>query len=535
MKSKLLGWYHRGRDYWKELPKKRKIVSVSVLIGVLAVILLMILLLNVKHYAPLYSNLSASEAGQIKETLDSQKVPYKLSSGGTTISVPKDQVDKLKVELAAQGIPKTGQIDYSFFGKNAGFGMTDKQFDVLQRAAMQTELANLISNTKGVKSAKVMITLPENDAWVSQKDNKSRSSASIVLNVDPGDQLSNAQVRGLYHLVAKSVPNLSESDIVIMDQYYNYYDLKSDDAENNTATTYKQQQQIVRDVENNVQRRVTQMLTTMMGQGKVMVNVTANVDFTRTKEKQDLVEPVNQQTMEGLQTSTEHITETYTGQGAAGQAGTGTNDVPTYQNGNSGNGTYQKVEDRVNYEFNRIHREVVNSPYKVTDLGIQVLIEPPRANNNNSLPQQRINDVKQILNSVIQTSISDGQGQELPTNAVNQKTVVSVGRLNGQLSNGQTGGFNWWPWIIGALAILAVGGLATWLILRRRRRRREEEEEEENEALARETAEQAEESKATLEGNPTPEQKKYNELEKMASQKPEQFVKLLRSWMVDDR
>lgn len=530
MKEKIMGWYHRIRSYWANLPKKKKIWFTSGAAGLLIVLILVLLLTNIKHYAPLYSNLSASEAGQITDALTSQKIPYKLSNGGTTISVPANQVNQLKVSLASQGIPKTGQIDYSFFGQNAGFGMTDKQFEVLQRAAMQTELANLISNSKGVKSAKVMITLPPDSVWVSSQNTQSQASASVVLNVDPGYTLSNDQVRGLYHLISKSVPNLPENNIVIMDQYYNYYDLNSGSSGNATMSAYQTQEQITRNVEDTIQRRVTQMLTTMMGQGKVLVNVTANVDMTQTKEKQDLVLPVNQQTMEGLQTSTQHIAETYTGAGAAGQAGTGTNDVPTYQAGTNGNGNYQKVQDQVNYEFNRIHKDITHSPYKVTDMGIQVLIEPPNANNVNSLSQQRVNDVKNILNSVVQTSISDNQGQELPTAQISQKTYVSVGRLNGQLTTPVQSGWGIWPYVIGGAVLAAVAGAITWIILGRRRRAEAADEA----ASEAETVPQVDELAAAL-NKETPEQRKYKDLERLARQKPDDFVKLLRGWMSDDR
>jgi flagellar M-ring protein FliF len=341
--------------------------------------------------------------------------------------------------------------------------------------------------------------------------------------------LSADQINGLYHLVAKSVPNLSVDNIVIMDQYFNYYDLKNNNANGSTLSAYDQQQAIIRDVENNVQRRVTQMLTMMMGEGKVMVNVTANVDFTQSKEKQELVEPVNQQTMEGIQTSTEHITENYTGQGAAGQAGTGTNDTqtPTYQDGTSGNGNYQKVEDRVNYEFNRIHREVTNSPYKVNDLGIQVMIEPPTASNNASLSAQSVNDVRQILNSIIKTTISDPQGQELTNNAINQKTSVTVGRFNGKsTAQAQASKINW-LWIAGGilLALLMIG-LILWLIKRRK-----------NDEAAETVVEdipQQEDYQAML-NQENPEQKKFHELEEMAKEKPDQFVKLLRGWIAEDK
>ncbi|GGL44108.1 flagellar basal-body MS-ring/collar protein FliF [Sporolactobacillus putidus] len=528
MKEKVLALIMRFRELWQNLSKKKKIWIIGGASALLLTILLLVLLTNVKQYAPLYSNLSTNEAGQITSTLDSKKVPYKLSAGGTTISVPANQVDQLKIELAAQGIPKTGQIDYSFFSQNAGFGMTDNQFNVLQRAAMQTELANLISNTQGVKSAKVMLTLPQNNVWVGGQSSGNAASASIMLNVAPGFQLTNEQISGLYHLVSKSVPNLPDNNIVIMDQYYNYYDLKSNNTGNSTLSTYNQQQQIVHDIENNIQRRVTQMLTLMMGQGKAVVNVTANVDFTQSKEKQDLVQPVNQQTMEGLQSSTQHIAETYTGQGAAGQVGTGTNAVPTYQGGTNGNGTYQKVQDQVNYVFNRIHRDVTNSPYKITDLGIQVMVEPPSPNNNNSLSQQRVNDVKQILNSIIQTSISDNQGQELPANVINQKTFITVGRLNGQMPQVNTQ-MNLWPYIIGGGLLLLIIGLVLWLIISRRRAAAAAEEE----AMVQDIPQQPD-LEISLE-NENPEQKKYSELEKMARQKPDQFVKLLRSWLSDEQ
>ncbi|MEK1828741.1 hypothetical protein AAAC51_06060 [Priestia megaterium] len=73
--------------------------------------------LNKDKFVPLYSNLSAQETGQIKAELDARSVPSEISDNGTTISVPEQSVDSLKVDLAAQGIPDSGSIDYSFLGK----------------------------------------------------------------------------------------------------------------------------------------------------------------------------------------------------------------------------------------------------------------------------------------------------------------------------------------------------------------------------------------------------------------------------------
>ena len=115
-------------------------------------------------------------------------------------------------------------IDYSFFSQNAGFGMTDNEFNVLKLASMQTELANLIKSVEGVKDAKVMITLPEEGVFLNQSSEA--ASASIVLNTDPGYQFTETQILSLYNLVSKSIPNLSTEDIVITNQYFEYFDLK---------------------------------------------------------------------------------------------------------------------------------------------------------------------------------------------------------------------------------------------------------------------------------------------------------------------
>ena len=143
-------------------------------------------------FVPLYSDVTPSEIGRIKETLDAQGVPNEIAPGGTSILVPAEQVDSLLVQLAAEGFPESGMIDYSFFSQNAGFGMTDNEFNVLKLASMQTELGNLIKSVEGVNDAKVMITLPEEGVFLSQSNEA--ASASIVLNTDPGYQFTESQI-----------------------------------------------------------------------------------------------------------------------------------------------------------------------------------------------------------------------------------------------------------------------------------------------------------------------------------------------------
>ena len=259
---------------------------------------------------PLYSNLSPSETGSIKENLDARGIQSEIADGGTTIKVPEEIVDTLKVEFAAEGIPNSGSIDYSFFSQNAGLGTTENEFNVLKLDSMQTELANLMKGIEGINDAKVMITLPETGIFVS--DASEEASASIVLNTKPGYKFEQDQIKSLYHLVSKSIPNLPTDNIVIMNQNFEYFDLKN---ENNSGNIFANQQEIKKEIERDIQRQVQTMLGTINGQDKVVVSVTADIDFTQENREENLVTPVDEENMAGIAISAQKITETYTGNG----------------------------------------------------------------------------------------------------------------------------------------------------------------------------------------------------------------------------
>jgi len=181
MNERLKNFKTKFGGFWGSRTKVQKGTIIGSILAVLLIASIITYFATRVTYAPLYSDLSAAEVGQIKEQLDSKGVKYQVTNGGTSISVPKDQVDTLKVDLASQGYPQSGQIDYSFFSKNAGFGMTDNEFNVLKLASMQTELANLMKEVKGVKDAKVMLTLPQQGVFVSDSQQEASASKSIYI------------------------------------------------------------------------------------------------------------------------------------------------------------------------------------------------------------------------------------------------------------------------------------------------------------------------------------------------------------------
>ncbi|MBP2240124.1 flagellar M-ring protein FliF [Cytobacillus eiseniae] len=529
MNESFLRYKDKMMEYWSGLTKKQKMLLFGSVLLLIIFIVLITFFTTRKTLVPLYSNLTPSETGTIKENLDGRGITSEIADGGTTIKVPEKMVDTLKVELAAEGIPNSGNIDYSFFSQNAGIGTTDNEFNMIKLDSMQAELANLIKGIDGVQDAKVMINLPEKGIFVS--DASEAASASIILNTKSGYQFEETQIQALYHLVSKSIPNLPTDNIVIMNQFFEYFDLKNNDNNSSPGSTFATQHEIKKQIEKDVQRQVQSMLSTLMGPGNVVVSVSTDIDFTQENREENLVKPVNEEDMEGIAISAQKITETFTGNGDA-VGGIPQGEDPSdalgsnYLEGNGSNGDYERIEETINNEVNKIRREIVESPYKVRDLGIQVMVNPPE---EGDLPQERIDDITKILGTIVRTTIDKNAGNTaLTEDEINDKVVVSVQPFEGKVdfeSETKTA-IPLWAYIVGGV-LLAIIALLIFLFIRAKRKREAEEQELEiqEELLHVPDVNEEHETEGTM---------RKKQLEKMAKEKPEDFAKLLRTWIAED-
>ncbi|WP_139891253.1 flagellar basal-body MS-ring/collar protein FliF [Bacillus sp. D386] len=530
MKETFIKIGNQIKDFWKSRSSKQKTLYISMMAAVILIAAAVVFLTSRTTLVPLYSDLSPTETGSIKENLDGRGITSEIADNGSTILVPSEMADTLLVELAAEGIPKSGSIDYSYFSENASFGMTDNEFNVIKQDAMQNEIAGLIKGIEGVQGAEVILTLPDKGVFVS--DTKEEASASIVLNTKPGQEFEEKQIQALYHLVSKSVPNLPTDNIVIMNQYFEYFDLNNSGS--NSTDSFASQNEIKKEIEKDIQRRVQSMLGTIMGNDKVVVSVTADVDFTQENREENLVEPVDEENMEGLTISAQKLSETYTGETGA-EGGTPVTEDPSdslgsqYLEGSNGNGDYEKTEETVNTEVNRIRKEISESPYKVRDLGIQVMVEPPDANDTNSLPEERITDIRDILGTIVRTSIDKSENENpLTDDQLEEKIAISIQPFNGKVTfdEQQENSTPWWIYVIGGVLCLAIILLLIFIIKSRKNKEIEIEQYEEPipPVLVADIVDEAE-SEATV---------KRKQLEKLAKEKPDEFAKLLRSWITED-
>ncbi|WP_280768985.1 flagellar basal-body MS-ring/collar protein FliF [Salipaludibacillus daqingensis] len=528
MNDKLIEYKNKTTEFWQSRTKKQKGLLVGSIILILVLLLLFSLLGSRTNHVPLYSNLTVQETGEIKATLDSRNVSNEVSSDGTSILVPEALVDDLKVSLAAEGIPQTGRIDYGTFRDNMGFGTTDSEFQLLERAAIQTSLEDLIRSVDGVQGSQVMITLPEESIWLGDEPNE--ATASVLLNMQAGYALDENQVRSLYHLISQSVPNLPVENIVIMDQMSRYLELHNQPGmADSTLSVYEQHRNIQRDIEREIQRDLQQMLGTMVGPDKVLVSISTDLDFTQENRQEELVEAPDEENMEGLAVSVERITETFEGEDmeAGGIAGAGEDDIPNFPGAaGGGQGDYERIEERINNDVNRISRDIVESPYKIRDIGIQVMIEPPDPEDPTSLPQDRLNDIQQLLGQIVRTSIDADVTAEWEDEEIEERVLVSSQEFFGKVEFEEPAtGTPFWYYIVGALILAVI--VLIFLLMRNRRKTEEFEEFSLDERSQYDLPPIDEEAD-------TEERARRKQLEKLAKDKPEEFSKLVRTWLSED-
>ncbi|MGP4040302.1 flagellar basal-body MS-ring/collar protein FliF [Gracilibacillus sp. D59] len=531
MNEKLKQYKDKVTGYYTTMSKKQKALLFGGIGALVAVIILVTVMTSAKSdMVALYNDLSIQEVGQIKEELDARGATYEISDAGTGVKVPESMADSLLVDLAAQGIPDSGSIDYSFFAENSSWGVTDNEFEVMKLDAMQTELANLITQIDGINGAEVNLNIPEKPVFVS--DEQQPSTASIVIETAPGYQFESGNMNALYHLVSKSIPNLSTDDIVIMNQHFEYFDLNNQNTFG-SGDTYTSQQQIKNDIEKDIERNVQRMLGSMIGMNKVAISATADVDFTQEKRVEKLVEPVNEEN-DTLPVSIETITESYTGeQPEDGAVGVEEGEIANYPAGVEGNvGDYELVKESVNNEFNRIQRDIVESPYKIRDLGIQVAIDNTRLLENGEVEQLTAQEqtsvedsVASILNSIISTSIDKSYGEIAPEEKVS--IVFQPFEGTDTLANPTVSpAIPAWVYIAGSMLILAII-ILIWM-LRRKSSKEEVVEEVETSEI------QEQEIPPITHTDDSDSSVRRKQLENYAQEKPEEFAKLLRSWITDD-
>ncbi len=262
---------------------KQRLVIISVSLLFISALIVMILWANRTEYDLLFANLNSSGASSIVADLRSSKIPFKLDDGGKSIYVPKDRVAELRLKYAQAGYLKDNIKGYELFENNK-MGMTTFMQHLNMKRALEGELMRTIDQFKEVESSRVHLVIPEDHLFEKKKE----GSASVVLNLKPGAELSPSQLKGVAALVANSVDGIKPKDVVLMDSRGDV--LLEGKEENDALTNVSSQYQMQHAIEKALQKKVQAIVGQVVGKNNAVVKVSADLDFDqidRTKEEYD--------------------------------------------------------------------------------------------------------------------------------------------------------------------------------------------------------------------------------------------------------
>jgi flagellar M-ring protein FliF len=388
----------------------------------------------------LYANLADKDGGAIVAQLTQMNIPYKHADGGGAILVPADKVYDTRLRLASQGLPKGAIGGFESIDANR-FGMTQFQERLAFQRGLEGELTRSIQALSSVQTARVHLALPNQNGFFREQQ---KPTASVVVGLIVGRTLDRAQLAGIVHLVASSVPEMNANAVSVLDDTGKLLSTPSDGSVGMSLTGGIDVQQLLttQQIEQQYMRRILDILEPVVGRGNVKAQVTAELDFTQSESTSESHKPEST-TIRSQQTS-----ESTNGQTAlpSGVPGATTNQPPAAStapiNGaaqqvtsaGSANNNSSKKESTTNYEVDktikmvkggtslvkRVSAAVVVNHQSVTDAKGKVSSVP--------LTEQQVEEMTALVRETIGFSKERGDSVNLMNTpfAVEKQTLTEL-------------------------------------------------------------------------------------------------------------
>ena len=267
------------KNGWFSLPKSRKIILSTIVAAVMVGLTVYGFVFNQKEYTVLYSSLDIETAGEVKSALEENGVTdYKIAEGGSSILVPQSQVDRIRMDLAVNGVAPSKGSGFELFD-NSKMGLTEQERQIMYQRALEGELRRSIISLDMVEDARVHLNLTEESVF---NRDTNPSSASVVLSLKQNGKLSEAQVQGIIALISGAVNNLSTDAIQVVDTDGN---LLSGSLGSNEI--YQVEQAINQEVEYEarLEEKIKAQLGKVLGYDKLAVSVRVDLDKTSQEER----------------------------------------------------------------------------------------------------------------------------------------------------------------------------------------------------------------------------------------------------------
>ena len=348
--------------FLRGLGASRLMAMVAVTTALLGFFAFVIMRVTTPQMTTLFTDLSAEDSSSIIKDLERQAIPFELRNEGAVIMVPKDKVTRLRMKLAESNLPKGGGVGYEIFDKSDALGTTSFVQNINHLRALEGELARTIRAIDRIQAARVHLVLPERPLFSRETP---EPSASIVVRVR--GSLEPQQIRAIRHVVASAVNGLKPQRVSIVDEAGR---LLADGAGKDAEIAVGDERRTA--FEKRMRNEVEAIVSSVVGQGRARVQLTADFDYNKVTQTSDKFDPEGR-VLRSSQTREESaLTAENNGQVTVN------NELP----GNQANTTTpaardqsKKSEETNNYEISRTTKTEVTEAGRVNRISVAVLVD----------------------------------------------------------------------------------------------------------------------------------------------------------------
>jgi flagellar M-ring protein FliF len=374
----------------------------AVAAGVIAFFIYLTSHLAVPDMSLLYGDLDPQDSSQIVSRLEQQNIPFRVGTDGSQIYVPADEVGRMRIAMAGEGLPAGGSIGYEIFDRSEGLGTTSFVQNINHVRALEGELARTIRAVNRIKQARVHLVLPKRELF---SRDRQEPTASIVIAMAGGQRLEKQQIQAIQHLVSAAVPGLKPTMVSIVDSNGNLLARNAEDGDLQGTSTTAEEMRVA--YETRMIRTVEELLERSVGRGNVRVQVSADMDFDRVTENAETFDP-DGQVVRSTQ-SVEEQSDSSDGQGLPAVS-VGGNLPDAALGGADGSGTQNSAvrnEETVNYEISKTVKTHVRESGAVRRLSVAVLINgnATTAADGTATYEPRAEEEMQKLSALIRSAV----------------------------------------------------------------------------------------------------------------------------------
>ncbi len=276
------------KDKWTGLSTALRVMFIAIPVAIIAIIIVLIILLNHKDEAVLFSGLNTQEASEITAAIANMGVDG-VKLRGDEIIVPEDQVDNLRMQLAVQGYPKDS-TNYDIWNDGIDIWATASDKREVAKQQREANIAATLRQLEPVRSATVLLDIPSAPNYTITPE-KEEPKCSITLELVSGEALTNSEVRAIFALVSNAVEGLTYDNISVVDtatRSYEWISKEQEEAEGKDASgtsIARMRWSFQRDMENALMQQLQPFLEKIYGANGYAVSVAAHLDYdSRTSE-----------------------------------------------------------------------------------------------------------------------------------------------------------------------------------------------------------------------------------------------------------